>query len=137
MTTTYEQTWDVLERVLEEIQYKRDEPPGHRFRLTRDDESNYAMLSIFTYNKNTYRNGQMRHTRHEFLVPVATYNADTWLRWVFDKIVAIETHETAEWFFYKGTRVYAPHHGNGEDPYVQWYASYPKKKLKAPGEAND
>lgn len=97
--TTREQTWDILEQVLNEIDYKRDEPPrGDRFKLTRDDESNYAELHIFTYNINTYGEGEMRWTRHEFVVPVATYNRDTWTRWVFDNIVAIETHETAEWF---------------------------------------
>jgi len=56
----------------------------------------------------------MRHTRHEFVVPVATYNRDTWIRWVFDCIVAIETHETCEWFTVNGERIYGPHHGNGE-----------------------
>lgn len=138
MTNVREQTWDILEGLLDEIEYRREEPPDfRRFRLARDDEHNYAILSIFTYNINTYKQDEKRHTRHEFLVPVATYNRDTWIRWVFDNIVAIETHETAEWFFVNDERIYAPHHGNGEDPYKQWYASYSAKKLKAPGEDND
>lgn len=31
-------------------------------------------------------------------------------------------------------RPYAPHHGNGEDPYVQWFDGHPDKQAKAPGE---
>lgn len=129
-----EQTWDLLEEVLTELRYKRDEPPGQRFRLVREDENNYAKLFIFTYNIDTYNAPQMRHTRHEFVVPVATYNEDTWVRWVHDAIQAIEAHETDEWFFYKGKRIYAPHHGNGENPYAQWYTSFPEKKSKSPGD---
>lgn len=129
-----DQTWDVLGEVLKEISYDRDPPPGQRFRLSYDGENNYAILYVYTYNVDTYNAPAMRHTRHEFVVPVATYNKDTWIRWVFDAIVSIEVHETSEWFFVNGERVYAPHHGNGEDPYKQWYASFPEKKLKAPGD---
>jgi len=129
-----EQTWDVLEEALGQIDYGRDVPPGHRFRLIRDDASNFAQLLIFTWNVDTYKAPMMRHTRHEFIVPVATYNEDTWIRWVFDRIVSIELHETSEWFTVNGDRIYAPHHGNGENPYALWYTSYPEKKLKAPGD---
>lgn len=137
MSTKREQTWDVLEQVLTEIEYKRESPPGDRFALFRDDENNYARLNIFTYNPNSYNPDEIRWTRHEFVVPVATYNRDTWIRWIFDNILAIEAHETSEFFFVNGERIYAPHHGNGENPYVLWFASYPAKKLKAPGEDND
>lgn len=130
-----EQSWDTLERVIHSIRYTRDErPTTPRFQLIRKDPDNYAVLYIFTHNPNTYRPEEIRHTRHEFVVPVATYNADTWLRWVFDRIVSIEVHETCESFFYDGERVYAPHHGNGEDPYSVWYDGHPDKQLLAPGE---
>lgn len=130
-----EQTWDLLEVALGRIQYKRDMPPsGHRFRLIRDDDANYAVLYIYTYNDNTYRPEEKRHTRHEFVVPVATYNLPSWVRWVFDRIVSIELHETCEWFFVDGERIYAPHHGNGWDPYAFWPGHDIVEKLKAPGE---
>jgi len=129
-----ENTWDVLEDLLEEIEYKRDEPPADRFAFERNDEANYAVLYIFTYNKNTYKPEVMRHTRHEFIVPPATYNRHTWARWVFEKIVAIETHETAEWFFVDGERQFAPHHGNGEDPYMVWHLGTDEQARKAPGD---
>lgn len=128
------QTWDLLAEALTSITYTRDQPPGRRFHLERTDEDNYAVLYVFTHNPNTYRPEEMRHTRHEFVVPVATYNRDTWVRWVFDRIAAIELHETCESFQVDGVRIYAPHHGNGEDPYAFWPGGTPAQKAKAPGE---
>lgn len=174
----HEQTWDVLQEALDSIEYKREMPPGDRFRFVREDENNYALLWIFTYNINTYKLDEMRHTRHAFLVPVATYNKQAWIRWVFDRILSIEAHETTEFFFVRDetkcneeclckecscvltqhdgrhsrcngclmvghrfmcsdghyTRVYAPHHGDGWDPYVFWPGHDISEKSKAPGE---
>lgn len=130
------QTWDILEDALKSIEYKREPPPdwfGRRFNLERDDESNHAILHIYTYNPNTYKEGKMRLTNHEFLVPCATYNREAWIRWVFDNIAKIELHETTEFFFVDGVRVYGPHHGNGWDPYTFWPGHNVAEKLKAPG----
>lgn len=130
-----EQTWDVLQEALDSIEYKREPPPnGGRFHLIRDDENNYAQLNIYTYNPNTYKDGEMRHTRHEFIVPQATYNKQAWIRWVFDRILSIEAHETTEFFFVDGERIYGPHHGKGWDPYTFWPAHDPAEKKKAPGD---
>lgn len=176
---TREQTWDLLAESLAAIDYTRDPVPGRRFQLDRDDEANYAVLYIFTYNPNTYRPKEMRHTRHEFVVPVATYHKAAWQRWVFDRIASIELHETCESFQVRDEskctpectcklcghaatdhdgrysscrghgdcvdhrftcedghyyRPYAPHHGNGEDPYAFWPGGTVKEKAKAPGE---
>lgn len=128
------QTWMTLNKVLEEIRYTRDEFDGRRFELRTWPEQNYAVLYIFTMNPNTYDPDQIRHTRHEFIVPVATYNESAWVRWVFDRIASIELHETAESFQYRGVRIYAPHHGNGEDPYSFWPGGTIEQKLKAPGD---
>lgn len=129
------QTWDILEDALLEITYERDQPPHRgRFGLYRSDETNYGKLFIYTYNPNTYRPDEMRHTQHEFILPVATYNRESWIRWVFDKIAAIELHETCENFKVNGERIYAPHHGNGWDPYAFWPGHDVAEKLKAPGE---
>lgn len=132
----HDQTWDLLEEALSEIDYTRDPLPegSPRFRLRRDDIDNYAVLFIFTYNPNTYRPDEMRHTRHEFVVPVATYRKEAWIRWVFERILAIETHETTECFQVNGVRLYAPHHGNGWDPYTLWYDGHPDEQAKAPGD---
>lgn len=129
------QTWDILEEALKSIEYKRDQHPINlRFELKRDDASNYAVLYIYTYNVNTYKPDEMRFTRHEFVIPVCTYNKSAWVRWVFDRIVSIEVHETCEWFFVDGERIYAPHHGNGWDPYSFWPGHDYNEKFKAPGE---
>ncbi|MDB5716278.1 MAG: hypothetical protein JWO15_3675 [Sphingomonadales bacterium] len=132
-----DQTWDVLQDALNRIEYKRDVPPEYmpRFELERSDEENYAVLTIYTYNKNSYHEHRMRLTRHLFVVPVATYRFEAWVRWVFDNIAKIEMHETTEWFFMDGERIYAPHHGNGWDPYTFWPAHEYSEKFKAPGDA--
>jgi hypothetical protein len=161
------QTWDLLKLALDD--YKRDEPPGRRFQLVRDDESNFCVMYVFTYQPNTYRPTEMRHTRHEFVVPVATYHRAAWQRWVFDRIAQIELHETCEAFQVEDpsacihcgshddpdgdhtcrcprrdgecehvgpwmVRPYAPHHGNGWDPYTIWYDGHPHEQAKAPGD---
>lgn len=129
-----DQTWDLLAAALDSITYTRDEPPGARFRLVRDDEANYAVLHIFTLNPDSYAPDRMRHTRHEFVVPVATYHQDAWTRWVFDRFASIEIHEACESFKVNGVRVYAPHHGNGEDPYAFWPGGTREQKRKHPGD---
>lgn len=129
------QTWDILsDLILNSLVYTRDAPPGMRFRLDRDDESNFAQLNIYTYNVNSYAPHEMRHTRHEFIVPVATYNREAWIRWVADKIKSVEIHEFNECFLVDGVPVYAHHHGNGWDPYVEWFRSSPEEQAKAPGD---
>lgn len=133
---TREQTWDVLAEALGGIEYTRDPLPAgyERFRLHRADADNYAVLFVFTHNPNTYDPARMRLTRHEFVVPVATYHRAAWIRWVFDRIASIEMHETCESFQVGGVRVYAPHHGNGWDPYTAWFDGHPDEQAKAPGE---
>jgi hypothetical protein len=131
----HEQTWDVLDHALDSIKYERDQhPSGQRFNLVRKDEDNIARLYIFSYNVDTFNPPEMRFTRHEFMVPVATYNFDTWVRWVFDCIMKMEAHETTEWFNVDGKRIFGPHHGNGEDRYSFWPGHDVKKKFKHPGQ---
>jgi hypothetical protein len=65
---------------------------------------------------------------HYFAVPPATYNEQSWRRWLFDRLGDVDTHERMEDFTLatpardpgKGdeiTRPYAPNHGPGQDPY--------------------
>lgn len=135
--TLYEQTWDELERFLLHFTYE----DGSRTHLVRDDESNYAVLYVFLHAPNTYVGSpgdrEDRYTRHEFVVPVATYDYENWRRWVYDRLCSAALHEVGEWFMDDGVRVFAPHHGNGEDPYVQWQ-TLPDREArvaKAPGDA--
>lgn len=134
MSTRRAQTWDLLAEALDEIDYRREPPPdGVRFIFERDDESNYAVLFIRTYNPNTYAPERMRTTYHEFVVPVATYHKRQWGRWVLDRILSIEAHETVENFFVNGERVHSPYHGKGWDPYAFWPEGDPVERAKAPG----
>lgn len=185
--TAREQTWGVLGDLLGTLRYTREPPPkfyrgtdddpphtevlfdNERFRLVADLPGNYAVLYVYTFNPNTYNPERMRLTRHEFIVPVATYHREGWRRWVFDQIASIEHHETCEsfqeidpeacihcgahddpdgdhscpcpsrdgecghtgpWYY----RPYAPHHGNGWDPYTFWPVHDPAEKAKAPGQ---
>lgn len=123
------QTWDVLGEVVDSITYVHKS----RFALSRDDDSNYAVLYIFLITPNSHRDAE-RHTRHEFVVPVATYDRENWIRWVFEQVKSIEIHEACEWFKVDGERAYPPHHGNGEIPYIEWHLSTAERAAKAPGD---
>lgn len=125
------QTWDVLDDAVQSITYK----DGARFLLAREDEHNFALLYVFFGVPNSYRADRAeRHTRFEFVVPVATYDRENWVRWVFERVKSIEMHEVREWFKIDGVRAYAPHHANGEDPYVEWHMSTAERAAKAPGD---
>lgn len=130
-----EQTWDELDRFLKEGFSYED---FSRAKLERHDEDNYAVLYVFLHAPNSYIGSpghrEDRHTRHEFIVPVATYNYENWRRWVYERLCSAALHEVGEWFMDKGVRVFANHHGNGSDPYVPWQLGSYEETLKAPGE---
>lgn len=130
----HDQTWDILEQVVAEATYT----DRTRFELVRDDEddaSNYALLYVFIHAPNSYYDDRRdRYTRHEFVVPVATYDRTNWIRWVFERVESAAIHEVCEWFMINGKRVYPPHHGNGEDPYVKWHLGTEEQAAKAPGD---
>lgn len=129
------QTWDELQRFLDRFSYE----DGSKAVLHRDDPSNYCLLYVFLHAPNSYHGSPGarvdRYTRHEFVVPVATYNYENWRRWVYERLCSAALHEVGEWFKDAGERVFAPHHGNGESPYFQWQMGSPEQVLKAPGDA--
>lgn len=99
------QTWDELGAVVDAASYTDDTI----FALERDDESNYALLNVFIHAPNSYREDRAdRYTRHEFVVPVATYDRANWIRWVFERVKSAAIHEACEWFMVDGERVYPP-----------------------------
>lgn len=130
-----EQTWDELERFINDRFSYED---FSRAKLERHDEDNYAVLYVFLHAPNSYEgepgNRPDRYTRHEFVVPVATYNYENWRRWVYERLCSAALHEVSEWFMDDGVRVFAPHHGNGEDPYVQWQLGTQEQINYAPGD---
>ena len=51
-------------------------------------------------------------------MPPATYNHQSWLEWVRDRLLEVEAHETCEFMQVDGKRPFAPNHGPGWNPYV-------------------
>lgn len=81
--------------------------PGWSARLvekTRDtgspDQGHGLTLSITTVSFDTYHPERGREYRvmHDFSVPPATYNEQSWTRWLFDRYVDVLRHEGMEFF---------------------------------------
>ncbi len=111
-----------LADLVKAITYK----PGWMFFLddvTEPDGSGGLALNIISETVNSFDFKRTIRVRHRFLVPAASYNRDTWAAWLFDRVRDVESHEAAEFFRIDGVREFAPHHGNGEDPYRVWHVS--------------
>jgi hypothetical protein len=111
-----------LPELVKAITYK----PGWEFRLAHamePDGSGGLQLWITSDTENSFNFKQRIRVRHSFLAPLASYNRDTWAAWLFDRVRDVETHEAGEFFRIDGVREFAPHHGNGEDPYRVWHVS--------------
>jgi hypothetical protein len=61
-------------------------------------------LIITTSGYDSYHpeRGQNYRVNHYFIVPAATFNRKSWMRWLFDCFVDVETHETMEFFTIDG-----------------------------------
>lgn len=57
------------------------------------------------------------HVVHYMPVPPAAYNRQSWLRWMFDQIGLVESHERGEFFRVDGEQPFPPNHEDGNDPY--------------------
>lgn len=101
--------------------------PGWTVRLLEDaerdtgsPEQGHGMtLSITTVSFDTYHpeRGREYRVRHDFAVPPATYNRQSWQRWLLERYFDVLRHEGMEFFQVDGERPYAPNHGPGNDPY--------------------
>jgi hypothetical protein len=109
-----------LNQLVQAISYK----PGWEFYFrvfVEDGQTRGWVFCVVSDTENSYHPEQRIRVRHEFLVPPASYNRDTWVAWLFDRIRDVETHEAGEFFRLYDYREFAPHHGNGEDPYRVWH----------------
>jgi hypothetical protein len=118
--------------------YQRDKPGRH------SGESRGLTLVVTRCGPDTYHPERTIAVDHLFAVPPATYNEQSWCRWLFDRLGDVDTHERCEDFTlwpvhedgkpYAETppggqdpalvRPYAPTHAPGADPYrVVEYAS--------------
>lgn len=89
----------------------------HLDHLDRGQGSIGLTLTILVYGPNSYRPEQTIGVRHLFIVPAAAYDTETWAEWLFARVQDVERHEAMESFTIEGRRPFAPHHGDGRDPY--------------------
>jgi hypothetical protein len=90
---------------------------------------------------------------HYHPVPAATFNRQSWERWLFDRLMDTVRHEASEWFQFllvgdfvqrdlshsheHVRRPFAPTHGPGDDPYVlHEYATDDQRRTSFRGEQN-
>lgn len=66
------------------------------------------------------RPGASTQLDHLFAVPPASYNRETWERFVLNCLILVETHEAMEFFKVDGRAPFFPAHGtaNGFNPYT-------------------
>lgn len=76
------------------------------------------VFRVEVYDSYNVEAGRSYHVLHYFPVPPAAYDARNWQRWLFDRYCDVLIHEGCEMFVVDGKRPYAPHHGDGEDPYT-------------------
>jgi hypothetical protein len=109
-------------RVWLEDDLQRDKPGRH------SGESRGLTLIVQRRGPNTYDPDEPMVVNHYFAVPAATYNRQSWMRWLFDRLGDVDTHERMEDFAFEDgspaagrdglTRPLAPCHGPGWDPYL-------------------
>ena len=90
--------------------------PGWRFSTREEDGA--LRLVITVIGPDSTDPDEDIAVAHFFPAPIATYNARTWRRWIFECCRRLENHELGEWFKIDGARPFAPLHGPGEDPYT-------------------
>jgi hypothetical protein len=106
-------------RVWLEDDCQRDKPGRH------SGESRGLTLVVQRCGPNTYHPEHVMAVNHYFPVPPATYNLESWQRWLFDRLGDVDTHERMEDFAIADSpgsehvvRPYAPVHKPGWDPYL-------------------
>jgi hypothetical protein len=122
--------------------------PGWKFLLNDDLDrgqgSEGLTLQILSRGYDTYNpeRGENYQVWHYFPVPPAAYNRRSWLRWLLDRLIEVETHEACEFFVVEGEgpndRPFAPNHGPGNDPYIVFqYSTERDAKTTFKGEVKE
>ena len=131
---------DELADLVSKLRYRRDR--GWQARLEDDlqrdkpgrhsGEARGLTLIVTRCGPNSYAPHEEMRVNHYFAVPAATYNRESWTRWLFDRLGDVDTHERMEDFALlvkphdmsdpdkpqQLERPYAPCHGPGWDPYL-------------------
>lgn len=108
---------------LEDLVLRTQYRPGWDFWLTKTDydrgqDSIGLTLIIAAKTINSYDHDISMIVNHLFIVPAASYDRDSWQRWLLEQCLLVERHEACEFFTIDGVKPYAPNHGEGRDPYV-------------------
>lgn len=126
-------THDILQSLVKTAKCK----PGwsfqlrsENFKLQAEDEpkqidcSLRLVITINCYDSSRPNDKIPFIVSHFFPVPYATYNRQSWRRWIFEMCRRVENHELGEWFRIENPetgqteRPFQPLHGPGEDPYT-------------------
>lgn len=107
-------THNILAKLVGRVRCK----PGWTFRLKAEDAALRLVIRVVGHDSSDPDNLTLNSIDHYFPIPTATYNEQTWRRWLFDRCRGVENHELGEWFRIDGKLPFAPLHGPGEDPYV-------------------
>lgn len=110
---------DALAEIVADLEYR----PGWTFKLEHIDRgqgSEGLTFIVTSLGYDTYHpeRGENYGVYHYFPVPPAAYVRSSWLRWVLDRLIEIETHEACEFMVVDGKRPFAPVHAPGHDPYA-------------------
>jgi len=107
----------ILEEIVEGLKYK----PDWKFSLEdldRGQGSRGLTFVVVSRTDDSYNHESRRSVVHYFIVPAASYDRRSWERWILDRLIDIETHETCEFMTIDGTKPFAPSHFPGADPYM-------------------
>jgi hypothetical protein len=107
---------EALRDLVADLDYK-----GWPVRLSREDRGQGCFgltLVITRVGPDTYHPETTIRVNHYMPVPPAAFNESSWRRWLLEQFLLVEQHEACEHFTIGGERVFAPNHGNGEDPYT-------------------
>jgi hypothetical protein len=107
-------THELLAKLLPRIRCK----PGWSFRLVDEDGALRLYIRVEGWDSSSPDKLMPFVVNHVQPVPMTTYNAAAWVRWIFEQCRRVENHELGEWFRLEGYRPFAPLHGPGEDPYT-------------------
>lgn len=110
----------ILKDLIDKITYKPHWQIYLGYEVGKDGSGGWHLF-VVSYTDDSLDPSRTIRVRHGFLIPAASYNRDTWVAWVFDRLRDVETHEAGEFFRVNGVREFAPHHGNGENPYLVWH----------------
>jgi hypothetical protein len=110
---TPETTHALLASIVSRIDYR----PDWSVRLVVDEDVTQLEITSQGYDTHNVDRGQTYRVIHSFMVPPATYNEQSWTRWLLDRYIDVETHEACEFFRVAGKQPFPPNHGPGWNPY--------------------